>query len=75
METLELILAGQVRALAGDLMSAARSHYYASIYADFNEAERAAKLEKWHEEHTFESYVKQALQEFQRTAALIKHGT
>jgi hypothetical protein len=68
MQTLELLLAFQLRSLAADLHSTARAGYYASIFATNNEAERRAKLEAWEKEHPIKTFIPIALEEVEQIA-------
>lgn len=72
MQTLELLLAFQLRGLAADLHSAARANFYAGIFDRSNEAERREKLAMWERDHPIERFIPVALDEIEQVAEQVR---
>lgn len=72
MQTLELLLAFQLRSLAADLRSAARASFYAGIFDSSTEAERREKLAVWERDYPLEHFIPAALGEVEQVAAQVR---
>lgn len=78
MQTLELLLAIQVRNLAADLRSSARANFYAGVFDRMNEEERKFKLAAWERENPIARFIPVALEELEQVAEHIHdltHGS
>jgi hypothetical protein len=71
MQTLDLLLAMQIRNLAADLRSAARASFYAGIYDGLDEAARKTRLAAWERENPVTRFIPVALEEIEQVADYI----
>jgi len=72
MQTIDLLLAAQVRNLAMDLRSTARAGFYAGIFERMNEEERKRELAAWERAYPLAGFIPVALAEIEQVAAHIR---